>query len=540
MKKLLILSVALVYILASCNPYGSEIPEKINGCWINPVTGELSYGFFEEFAIYNNDFWRYYSVSDNQIVLYKDTTIREYKIGEKVLPNVPDSLKSFINYSFINDSVLEIDGKHYQKNDYSRFSKYRDFDIYGCYEYLYQKFQNRTAVEDDTTDFLPHKFERNFADTNMLVRCYQRNTAKGINSFRSRFNNMGDCYSILTSSNSYQKIWFVHNSAWIDTLSHYGYRFECPIYGGLPLSMLGPYSFFKFWGESVDVPYYIESNDTMMFVANQETFNTTFYHRFEHYAMGRNSRYIQEQDALYYYVILSNKDKKDEQIWFNQLPYNSRQILGDSAFYAKRYNKYVEDTTLLYNFIKECKVPLSYKFKRFNRNYLFNSFMLDVIGIKEADDYFAQDLHFNEDDMMLFPNGSPFIFQYVLYKDSIQYCQSFPSDTIAHIAVTKENMQKYPDYIPYRVGAKHYPVLINPQMVKNLGFSNDFCNWFVYKCVIQYLSVYYEYDAPDKRTRKWVNPPLEDYEIEHIYRIVKEPYVSDVHNQIEWKSENNN
>ncbi len=537
MKKLIIISAVLACIIASCNPYGSEISDKLNGCWINPETGEWKYGFFEEFAIYNNDFWRYYSVSDNQIVLYKDTATQEFFISEKVLPDIPDSQKSFISFSFLNDSVLEIDGKRYQKNDYSRFSYHKGFDFYGCAEYLLQKFQNRTDVEVDTTDFEPHSYDFAYEDTCMVFRYYHRNTAKGFNSLERRFAKQQFWYEVETNFTSFDYMGRLYGPSWIDTLSHYGCRFECPLFGA-PMMTIESFRLFQYGDFSHDVPYFIEKNDTMMFLANQETFRNDRQRvlRCEHYAMGGNSRYIQEQDALYYYVLINHKG--EDPLYYNCMPYRARNDLGDSAFFAQRYNIYVGDTTLLYNFIKDCKVPLSYKFKRFNRNFLFNSFANDVIGCKEADEFFAQDLHLNEDDIMLFPQGGAFIVKYVVYKDSIQYCKSFPGDTLAHIAVTPENMQKYPDYIPYR--CNNNPVLINPQMVKDLGFSSEFFDWCVFICASQYLSGYYKSDDPDTFSGKWLYPSVEEYEIDHLTRIVKEPYAELLQDRIKWNNDGEN
>jgi len=48
--------------LIGCVILNAQIPEALIGNWINEKTNEWEYGFFEEFAIYKNDFWQYESI----------------------------------------------------------------------------------------------------------------------------------------------------------------------------------------------------------------------------------------------------------------------------------------------------------------------------------------------------------------------------------------------------------------------------------------------------------------------------------------------
>ena len=77
-KSIVILGLILVWCTQGLN---AQIPETVVGNWINPNTGHWEYGFFEQFAIYQNDFWEYESVvSDKK----GNTTLVLRKGKEKV------------------------------------------------------------------------------------------------------------------------------------------------------------------------------------------------------------------------------------------------------------------------------------------------------------------------------------------------------------------------------------------------------------------------------------------------------------------------
>lgn len=96
MKKISLL-LAMAVMIAACNPYGSEIPRKLAGNWINEKNGNYDYGFFEEFAIAQSNFWKYKSVSDNEIVLQNDKTIS-------------------LNVNILNDSTITVNGENISKS----------------------------------------------------------------------------------------------------------------------------------------------------------------------------------------------------------------------------------------------------------------------------------------------------------------------------------------------------------------------------------------------------------------------------------------
>ena len=53
MKRIIFL-VAIVTMLASCNPYGSQIPTDLVGNYVNTENFNWECGLYEEFAIYQN------------------------------------------------------------------------------------------------------------------------------------------------------------------------------------------------------------------------------------------------------------------------------------------------------------------------------------------------------------------------------------------------------------------------------------------------------------------------------------------------------
>ena len=78
----------------SCIILNAQIPEALIGNWINEKTNEWEYGFFEEFAIYENDFWEYESIN-----LKGEKTILVLKKGEQtvLLDIEKNNIKDLLN-----------------------------------------------------------------------------------------------------------------------------------------------------------------------------------------------------------------------------------------------------------------------------------------------------------------------------------------------------------------------------------------------------------------------------------------------------------
>jgi len=148
MKKITNILVALVALIAACNPYGSQVPEKLVGSWINEQNGSWEYGFYEEFAICKNDFWLYQSVDGDQIVLR----------NKGARPGIDGKETIALKINIINDSTITVNGNRYFKIDYSdcdndlNYIKARD-----CAAKFVHKMSYFTDVKEDTTDFAPYR-----------------------------------------------------------------------------------------------------------------------------------------------------------------------------------------------------------------------------------------------------------------------------------------------------------------------------------------------------------------------------------------------
>jgi hypothetical protein len=65
----------------------AQIPVSLTGNWINKETNKWEYGFFEQFAIYDCDFWEYASIrkqgTKTKIVLQKDSQTLYLEVKQK-------------------------------------------------------------------------------------------------------------------------------------------------------------------------------------------------------------------------------------------------------------------------------------------------------------------------------------------------------------------------------------------------------------------------------------------------------------------------
>lgn len=129
-------SLALLLITLSFATLFAKMPEKFIGNWIDSKTNDWTYGFFEEFAVYQNDFWEYQTIEigkggsttvqlkkgkelqiltlnskkENSIQIRsgKGKTLRFDRM-EKILPNYPQKdVTPFAKPTFRKDSVTII------------------------------------------------------------------------------------------------------------------------------------------------------------------------------------------------------------------------------------------------------------------------------------------------------------------------------------------------------------------------------------------------------------------------------------------------
>ena len=362
--------------IAACDPYGSEIPRKLVGNWINQNNGNYDYGFFEEFAIAQNNFWKYKSINGSEIVL--SDSIEEKKLTVNIL----------------TDSTITVNGQNYFKIVYpDDIEKLNLSDIKKLADIYLRKMSYFSDIKEDTTDFAPYIY---FHTNSAKVMVYDRNTAKGWKSFISRFDKRKTVIGIYEASG----FWWFQPSI-IDTTEHYGMREVCNInFNSICEIRYDYYFYFKNWfmSMSVDLPSFVEPNDTLIFYYSGET-SPIYNYRNEHYIMGSNQRFYREQDLFFNYLVSEN--------------------IYDFNNYNHEYNtsreKYLADSTLFEKFISQCKMPLSRKFVHYNKNVMLYNFALSIVG-EGAEDFFKQNPQiFNEREIMLTHWGVNFMAKYMHY-----------------------------------------------------------------------------------------------------------------------------
>lgn len=234
----------MVALIAACNPYGSEVPRDLVGNYLDINTGEWKLGLYEEFAIYQNDFWDYKSVTDNQIVLVKKT-------GETTTLN----LKSFDEWEyrgtlfamFVNGTQL------------CRYKSPRE--IHTSQTSMYQVDFLLKHKDDSLQTFKKHEYRIDTA----VVRLYLRNTAQGFTAFGKRSVNRRKDIQVLNYLESKNVTAYP-----IDSTDHYGYRYEfkIPVTGVSEIPMADLFDYYnRGWNSEASkvMNYVVEPGDTLVF-----------------------------------------------------------------------------------------------------------------------------------------------------------------------------------------------------------------------------------------------------------------------------------
>ena len=532
MKRILLYMIVLLmmlYAMTSCNPYGSQIPEKLNGCWVSRDNGRWEYGFFEEFAICNNNFWRYYSVSDTEIVLYSKGAAAHTKNNGKKLGLALDSTAITLKISFEGDSILNVNGKRYWQFN-------TPYELSGTSEGFsqiahndFEKLIDYPNTQPDTADFDAT------AQGDAVVMIYERNTARGIGQFARRFEvNRHDLYSFYNPDDTASWSKFVgkslggylfylkNNFPWntsmvgfpsriVDFDEHYGARYVFNV----QVNVLAEFTL-NFNASFYDPrTYIIEPGDTLMLFFDRESasaFGSLVYNH--HHIMGTNERFCREVDAFY------------NDIFWNVHQYNkggfnddwNRQQMSDTAYFEQRLKRYAEDSALLESYLTNCPIPMSKKFVRFSRNQLLYNFAADIANNAFADDYLMQKFgRLNEDDLYLSADALNFVKKWIL-------CHNMWLN--GNMPVTRENVEQHPDgilYGDYNQGA----FLIDAKVLRDMGLSDKFIEDFRYSVYSNFIwsSKYHNDGSRDK---------LEDFEEDNLLRnFTNETYLENVKGTIE-------
>ncbi len=157
MKKILYLLIVAA-MLTACTPYGSQIPDSLIGNYLNFSNGKWECGLYEEFAIYQNDFWNYESISDSEIVLSK-------KSGEKVVLIIDNTSTDYREIDGNRYNALAINGTQVIKSD---------LNLEFSHQEILSSYQQFSGIEKDTSSFKKHKYAMDTA----VVRVYIRNLRK--------------------------------------------------------------------------------------------------------------------------------------------------------------------------------------------------------------------------------------------------------------------------------------------------------------------------------------------------------------------------
>lgn len=464
MKRLTFL-IAMLALIAACNPYGSQVPENLVGAWINEQNGSWEYGFYEEFAICENDFWLYQTVDGDQIVLR----------NKGARPGIDGNETIALKINIINDSTITVNGNRYFKIDYSdcdndlNYIKARD-----CAAKYVKKMSYFPDVKEDTADFAPYRYLRNDSAT---IIYYDRNTAQGLSSLMNRyeFNKIVRYTDICRLNN---RGFVGYGASPVDTAEHYGERlvYRVPTAN---VSEIHDGNLLQNWGSHIYVPLLIEDDDTLTCYMSRETLDEVPLLN-EYYLMGSNERYMRERTLFYNYLVSKGVTEYNNHFMTNNAP-NQAQI------YDNRHEQYVADTTLLSEFVAQSKMPISKKFVHYNQNALLYRFAGDVVWLENADDFYKQNPQlFDEQEIMLSRWGFSFIMDYIIRQDSRQHTDDKFFGTIMSMEANKDNLEKYPDYILCCRYETTDIVLVDPKIVKDLGFSDEFLELLRYEYFDRY------------------------------------------------------
>ena len=529
MKRTLVYLSALLLVMTSCNPYGSQIPEKLNGCWVSRDNGRWEYGFFEEFAICNNNFWRYYSVSDDEIVLYSKGAAAHTKNNGKQLGIALDSTAITLKISFEGDSILNVNGKRYWQFN-------TPYELKGTADGLsqiahndFEKLIDYPNTQPDTADFDAT------AQGNAVIMIYERNTAQGIESFGRRFDvNKHDLYDFYNPDDTASWTKFVgkpvggvtFNSRTdfpnymspgtffpknIDFDEHYGerYVFNVQVNGVAEFSLV---QLLRHLSYPINfATYIVEPGDTLMLFLELESVQLGLLLN-HHHVMGTNERFCREVDAFYNDIIWNvNKYNNDLTDW-------ERREMSDTVYFQERTKRYAENSAMLESYLTNCPIPMSKKFVRFSRNQLLYNYAADIANNAFADDYLAQKFsRLNEEDLYLSADALNFVKNRILYNNE---------RLNGKMPVTRENLEQHPDgilYGDYNQGA----FLIDAKVLRDMGLSDKFIEDFRY-------SVFRDYMWSGKYHKDNTRDKLEDFEEDNLLQnFTNETYIDNVKASIE-------
>lgn len=437
MKKFIYLLVVAV-TLTACDPYGSQIPKSLIGNYLNFSNGNWECGLFEEFAIYQNDFWDYESASESEIVLTK-------KSGEKAVLKIGDATNDFREIGGKRINAITINGTKVLKckieTDFLKEEFLPDYQVFD-------------GIEEDTSSFKQHQYAMDTA----VVRIYIRNMADGIIPFMKRVVNRPkyiELFNYLEARSIFARP--------LDSTDHYGYRYEfkIPVTGVSELTMSelfgdGNVRYNEFAKRTVN--YVVEPGDTLMFYfleSEKSMYVSATDMGAETYCSGGNQRFNAEKNATVGVQTYLTPEK-----------------------YPKAFEK--------------CKVPISNKFKTIvdlKTRYLELRLKMDSDSVKSI-------FPVSEDEVFSSISVYEFMLDYI--KQHADYLVSTPDNLAQHpdwiivetdrnndVLVDSKSENPILDLSSQESFNKN--ILINPDFIKNLGFSDDFIEFFRLSHAVQFF-----------------------------------------------------
>ena len=458
MKKLLIIVVTISALIAACNPYGSKVPANLVGNYLDIHNGEWKYGLYEEFAIYQKDFWDYESVADNQIVLSKKT-------GEKVAlqfaPVVGNGRLMIYNGVVENLEVVSINGDtvlYYQPFEHYELSSYYALMSDG--------------IKKDTADFKKHRYGIDTA----VVRIYIRNTAKGISALGKRELNRNHSIQVFNYLEAKDAC-----SSPIDSTDHYGYRYEIkiPVTGVSEMPMRNLFTDGGGYNSSAGgaVNYVVEPCDTLMFFYSEDHNGGGIVSRVDMYraeilCAGDNQRFNTEKNLSFVGQIYNEHHYISEHHYYDE---------NNKLQKVERIDTVYEDMCPLFDLqlrnmqsrVEEMSHPVSDKFVNNYARKLNALKRQEMMNFDKYKDTLKTIFPIDEDEIFSTITAYNFVINYIA-----QNADTLPS--------TPENLAQHPDWIVAENDGGDVAKLLDPAFIKSLGLSDDFIEFYRLMHAVQF------------------------------------------------------
>ncbi|MBR4214435.1 MAG: hypothetical protein IKR94_03860 [Bacteroidales bacterium] len=359
------------------------------------------------------------------------------KSGEKVV--------LYINSE--NDSCLNINGSLV-----SKFSL-KTSDIRFYYNQVAPYYENYSGIKKDTSVFKQHKYQMDTA----VIRLYVRNLAQGVNAFMKRTVGRLKYIELFNYLETRSIV-----GAPIDDTDHYGYRYEIkiPVTGVSELTMSdlfgnGKVSYNS--GGKVFLNYVVEPGDTLMFYVlehSQNVFSQVDV-ACETCCSGGNYRFNAEKNASIGMQMFSGSDTFQKALENSKVPFSDK-------------------------FIKVANIKRKYK--------------------KLRDNWDSDSLKY------VFPISEDEVFSSMTVYE---FCLDYIKQHADYLVSTPENLAQHPDWIIAEIdknndvlvdsksehplldltsrSSNNKNILINPEYVKSLGFSDDFIEFFRFSHAVQFF-----------------------------------------------------